>query len=190
MGAKVKSPLNSSDPKIIDYAFNGMRSDFMDIYLGANCEFAITVGTGIDAVPMIFRRPIVQVNYAPLGYCYTWGEQTLLLVKHHIRDDHECTLSEIFTNGVGFCLRGSDYESKNVRLVENTPEEIRDIALEFIDRLEGNWYGHPDDEELQRLFWKIFPTNAVDVYQGMPLHGKIRARYSAKFLRENRAWLR
>jgi len=190
MGAKVKSPLNSQHPKIIDYAFNGMRTDFMDIFLGANCEFAITVGTGIDAVPVIFRRPIIHVNSAPLGYCHAWPERALVLAKHHIKDDHECTLSEIFTEGVGFSLHTSDFESKNVRLVENTPEEIRDIALEFIDRLEDKWHVQPDDEELQRLFWKIFPTDAVDRDRGMPLHGKIRARYSAKFLRDNREWLR
>ena len=123
MGARVKSPLNSSHHKVIDYAFNGMRSDFMDIFLGANCEFAISVGTGMDAVPAIFRRPIVQVNSAPLGYCWTAGEHNLILAKHYMKEDHECTLSEIFTNGVGLSMSVSDYESKNVRLIENTPKK-------------------------------------------------------------------
>ena len=189
MGAKVSSPLISSNPKVIDYAFNGMRNDFMDIYLGANCKFAITVGTGMDAIPMIFRRPMVYVNYVPLGYFLTWGEGTLVLAKHHIKDHRECTLSEIFNSGVGFCLSTSDYNSKGIKLLENSPEEIRNVALEFVDRLEGKWHQQPDDEKLQRLFWKIFPTNAVDLHLGMPLHGKIRARYSANFLRENPGWL-
>jgi len=39
MGAKVNAAINSAHPKVIDYATNGMRSDFMDIYLGAKCFF-------------------------------------------------------------------------------------------------------------------------------------------------------
>ncbi len=37
MGVKIHSAINSAHPKVIDYATNGMRSDFMDIYLGAKC---------------------------------------------------------------------------------------------------------------------------------------------------------
>jgi hypothetical protein len=79
-----------------------------------------------------------------------------------------------------------DYDSKGVKLIENSPEEIRNVALEFVDRLEGKWHAHLDDELLQNLFWKIFPTNAADSHRGMPLQGKIRARFSAKLLGENR----
>ena len=41
MGAIVKEPLNSSHPRVIDYAANGMRTEFLDIFLGAYCTFAI-----------------------------------------------------------------------------------------------------------------------------------------------------
>ena len=46
----------------------GQRSDFMDIYFGAKCHFFIGVGTGIDAIPDIFRRPILYVNVVPLEH--------------------------------------------------------------------------------------------------------------------------
>jgi len=191
MGAKVHATMKSNHPKVIDYATNGMRSDFMDIYLGAKCTFCISVGTGFDSIPVIFRRPIVQVNAVPLGYCYTWGNSPILLTKHHINkiDGCELSLSEVFSRGVGFCLQGTDYESAGVDLVENTPEEIRDAAIEMVDRLAGTWQQQQNDEDLQRRFWNIFPTDAVDAYAGKPLHGEIHARFSAKFLRNNREWL-
>ncbi len=50
MGAKVHAAIKSTHPKVIDYATNGMRSDFMDIYLGAKCTFCISNGTGFDAL--------------------------------------------------------------------------------------------------------------------------------------------
>jgi putative glycosyltransferase (TIGR04372 family) len=191
MGAKVDETINSEHTKVIDYAANGMRSDFMDIYLGAYCAFCITVGTGFDAVPIIFRRPIVQVNAVPLGHYWATGASSLLITKHHIdkNSGHELTLHEIFLRGVGFCLRSSCFEHKDVDLLENTPEEIRDIVTEMVERLVDTWQSHPDDEALQKRFWEIFPTDAVDAIEGKPLHGEIRGRFGANFLRNNRNWL-
>jgi hypothetical protein len=98
-------------------------------------------------------------------------------------------LSEIFKRNVGFSLFTSDYESKGIELRENTPEEIRDVVNEIAERLNGTWKPHEDDETLQRRFWEIFPTDAVDVSRGRPLHGEIHARFGAHFLRNNREWL-
>jgi putative glycosyltransferase (TIGR04372 family) len=190
MGEKVLAAINSSHPNVIDYATNGMRDDFMDIYLGANCAFCITVGTGFDAVPLIFRRPIVQVNTIPFGEAITYGKTTLLLAMHHTHKNSglELTLSEIFSKGVGFCTKTSDYESNGVNRIENTPEEIRDVVIEMAERIAGTWKAHPDDDVLQKLFWKIFPTGAVRT-NGVPIHGEIRSRFGAFFLRNNKEWL-
>lgn len=191
MGAKVREAMKAVHPRIIDYATNGLRSDFMDIYLGAKSKFCISVGTGFDAVPLVFRRPIAYVNMVPLGYLFTFRAQFLGITKHHFSKvkNRELTLAEIFDHGVGFCLSTSDYESKGVQLIENTCDEIRDVAIEMAERQNGTWQVHGDDEELQRRFWEIFPADAVDASQGRPLHGEIRARIGATFLRNNRGWL-
>jgi len=98
-------------------------------------------------------------------------------------------MSEIFSYGVGFCLTTSAYESKGIELIENTPEEIRDVVIEMVERLNCNWQPYENDEALHRRFWEIFPTDAVGFYQGGPIHGEIRARFGASFLRNNRKWL-
>ena len=190
MGAEVMEAIKTTHPRIIDYATNGMRSEFMDIYLGAKCEFCISVGTGFDAVPYIFRCPVAYVNMVPLGYLFTF-RPNLCITKHHFAaaEDRELTLSEIFNKGVGFCMRTSGYASKGIELIENTPEEIRDVVIEMAKRLNGTWQPHEDDEVLQRSFWEIFPTDAVDASQGRPLHGEIRARFGAEFLRKNKDFL-
>ena len=190
MGAKVLEPLNSNHPRVIDYASNGKRSDFMDIYLGAKCFFAISTSTGWDAVPLIFRRPIAYVNMVPLGWLFTFSSKFLAITKHHVSmlDGQELSLREIFKRGVGFCSLNSDYSAKNIALIDNTPEEIRDLVIEMAERLEGSFQPRPEDEALQSKFWEIFPSDAVDV-NGVRLHGEIRARYGAAFLRNNPEWL-
>ena len=190
MGAKVHEAMKSIHPRVVDYATNGMRSDFMDIYLGAKCLFAISTGTGWDAIPEVFRRPIVYVNFGPVGYLCGYRNQVISITKHHfsLSKNRELFLSEIFAEGVGFCMDTSDYESKGVRLIDNTSEEIRDVAIEIAERLNGTWQPYIDDEMLQQSFWEIFPTDAVDS-EGKPLHSEVRARFGALFLRNNRSWL-
>jgi putative glycosyltransferase (TIGR04372 family) len=192
MGAKVHAAMNFVHPQFIDYAFNGMRNDFMDIFLGARCAFFLSTGMGWDAVPAwLFRRPGIYANLMPLGYIPTFSNKFLLTSKRHFRKDEmqELSLSEIFSLDVGFCMTSADYESRDVCFIENTSEEIRDVVLEMVERLAGNWLPHPDDDALQQKFWTIFPTHAVDVNVGKPLHGKICARFSAAFLRNNLGWL-
>lgn len=190
MGAKVHAAINSSNPKVIDYAANGMRSDFMDIYLGAKCAFCISTSTGFDAVPLIFRRPIVYVNMVPPGWLFTFSKRFLAITKHHfsIQENRELALCEIFAKGVGFCTSNSEYQAKGVRLIDNTPEEIRDVVIEMAKRLDGEWAPQKDDDVLQSKFWANFPVNA-SWPNGVPYHGKIHSRYGADFLRNNQWWL-
>lgn len=193
MGAKVREAMKTAHPRVIDYATNGRRSDFMDIYLCAKCEFCISTGLGLDAIPETFRRPIVYVNFVPLGYLHTFRKEFISITKKHISKEEGKSLimREIFNHGVGFYTHTADYTSKGVELIENTPEEIRDVVIEMAERLNGTWQPHEDDESLQRRFWEIFFTNAVETDQGRrPLHGEIRSRFGAHFLRNNRDWLR
>jgi putative glycosyltransferase (TIGR04372 family) len=190
MGVKVHEAMKTNHPKVIDYATSGIRSDFMDIFLGAKCEFCISTATGFDAVPLIFRRPIAYVNSAPLGLFWTFRKQFIAITKHHfsLQESRELTLKEIFDRGLGFCMSSADYAAKEVNLIENSPEEIRDVIFEMADRLEGNFQPKEADEVLQSKFWEIFPEDAVDL-ERVPLHGEIRSRYGASFLRNNRWWL-
>lgn len=191
MGYKVNEPFNSHNYMVIDYASNGMRSDFMDIYLGAKCAFCISCGTGFDAVPQIFRRPVAYVNMVPVAYFFTFSNRVLGIFKHHfsIKSDQNLSLSEIFVSGVGSSLMTSDYESKDVLLIENTPEEIRDLVIEMHERTNGAWHSHDDDELLQQKFLEIFSAEALNNHEGRPLHGVIQSRFGASFLRNNLWWL-
>jgi len=183
MGAKVRDSINSSHLRVIDYAVNGMRSDFMDIYLGSKCAFCISTSTGLDAVPLIFRRPIVFVNMVPLGYLWTFGSKIIGITRHHfaVQKNRELTLKEIFTHGVGFSLRTSDYQLKGIQLIENTPEEILEVVVEMAERLQGTWQPELNDDKLQSQFWEIFTADAYS----LPLHGEIHGRFGSHFLRAN-----
>lgn len=192
MGAKVHSAIESKNPRIIDYANNGMRNDFMDIYLGANCYFCITSGSGWDALPENFRRPVVFVNFVPIAGIHTYRDAFLTISKRHLwqSTQQEMTLQEIFTTGVCSFSRTNEYDSNGIELIENTPEEIRDVVIEMADRLEGNFSQDQKDIELQCRFWELFSKGIEMKYSTKVLHGEIRGRFGSSFLRRNQDWLK
>lgn len=176
MGAKVAKPMRVKHPRVIDYATHG-RSDFMDAYLGAHCAFCLSNGCGFDAIPVIFRRPICYVNYAPIEYLPTFNPRSLAIWKHHEKDGKRMTQAEVWASGAGQFMRADQFAEAGIALVDNTPQEIRDVAMEMCDCLEAR----PSSQD-QSAFWRDFPRS-VSTYTNAPLHGEIRMRIGAEFLK-------
>jgi len=180
IGAVVAENLNISNPKIIDYASNGQRTDFMDIYLGAKCCFFLGTPGGFFGVPVIFRRPCAMVNLVPLEYIISWISNGLTIPKKYwlCSDRRFMTFREIFDSGAGRFLHTQKFKDMNIEIIENTPEEIAALAIEMDEKLRGIWRTNDEDEELQQQFWRIFPKSE--------LHGEFRAKIGSEFLRQNK----
>lgn len=183
MGQYVDKAMKLQGPQFIDYAVSGQRSDFMDVYLGAKCEFCISNATGFDSIPMIFRRPILYVNDIPLEYISSWAKDSLVIWKHYYKDGRRMTLKEIVASGASKFLNGNAFAQAGISLMEATPQELEDVTLEMLDRYEGKYVATPEDEALQAKFWAWFPRS-ISIYNRLPLHGEIRQRVGAAFLRQ------
>ena len=68
---------------IIDYANSSMRSDFLDIYLLANCKFCISTDYGLDEICVIFKKPVAYVGVAPIGTLTSSDPNSLIIFKQH-----------------------------------------------------------------------------------------------------------
>ncbi len=180
MGAVVAEEIKCKNPKIIDYASNGARTDFMDVYLGSKCRFFISSGTGIDAIPMVFRRPSAFVNFVPLEYGRFWQPEHLFIPKKHwlCNERRFMTFHEILDSGAGRFLDGKLFKQRGIELIENTSEEIRDLVVEMDMRLDKTWQSNQEDEELQRRFWLLFSQSDIN--------GVFNARIGAAFLRQHK----
>lgn len=183
MGAVVKEKLKFSNDRIIDYASDGERSAFMDIYLGAKCCFYFGNPDGLFCVPMIFRRPAAMIDAAPLDYIISWGADNLTIPKKYwLRYERRfMTFRKILDSGAGRFLETQQFEQFGIELIENTPKEIVALAIEMDERLKGMWQTSEEDEELQRRFWALFKPSK--------LHGNFVSRIGAEFLRQHRDWL-
>ncbi len=187
MGAKVNDPFISRSTKVIDYATNGMRTDFLDIYLGASCSFCISNSTGFDAIPTIFRRPVAFVNVVPIGYLQSYRRKTVAIFKHHWMKNlrRNLTLSEIITQGLGHKLSTLYFQEKGVELLENTPTEINETVMELDDMINNRSNPSPDDKLMQLKFSETYCNLVGKERLGKDLHGDIRILCGSYFLKEN-----
>lgn len=181
LGSLVGQQLKTENPGIIDYALNGSRSEFLDVFLSAHCRFFISTGTGLDAIPMVFRRPIVYVNFSPVEYVHSYVKDSLTIFKKYwlIGEQRFMTFKEIIGSGAGRFMDSSEFAGNGIELRENTADEIREVVVEMDERLKGSWRASGEDEELQDKFWSLIPEES-------DLNGVIRARIGAHFLRSNR----
>jgi len=180
MGFIVEETINTSNPKIIDYSCNGQRTPFLDIYLGARCDFFICTPSGICSIPESFKRPIVYTNVVPMELMPSWFDKSLVIVKKLWlkREKRFMKFKEILESKVGLYYRAELYEKAGIEVIDNTPEEIAEVSIEMDERLRGTRETTKEDEELQQRFWTLFKNSDHN--------GIILARMGTEFLRDNR----
>ena len=189
MGSVVSKPLVSNNPRVIDYANSKVRSEFMDLFLGAHCEFNVSDGLGFYAIPAMFRRPNAYVNYSPFFMFYSSRTCDLGIAKTMIdtATGKRLNLTEMGERGVARSRASVEFVKAGVSVKSNTPSEIRDLMLEMLDRLEGKWKAQPLDDELQNKFWNKY--SEIIGPDRETFHGEIWSKYGTQFLRDNQDWI-
>ena len=182
MGAIVKEPLVSKHPKVIDYATNGMRTDFLDIYLGAHCAFTITTSSGWDSIPTIFRRPCMKLNVLPVCQPELFLFPYIFLPKLIVDAETESYLSlnQIFDHGISKLYDINLYSEAGVKIQDLSSEELVEAVTEMVQRFEGTFVETPEQKEMQAKLKHILSTHPK--LQPSPNYYPIRAQFASCFL--------
>ena len=183
MGSAVAEKLpDLNNSRIIDYA-SYYRTDFGDIYLSAKCKFFLGNGAGLLCVPYIFHVPVAMANNIPMNLSPSPRKGDLFIPKKiwSIKEKRFLTFREIVESGIGDYIYSEQYAKAGVKPVENTANEILDLAIEMNERLDGTFKTTEEDEELQKKFHSLFKLHHQ--CYGTPV------RIGTKFLRENKELL-
>jgi len=185
MGSIALESLDHASPNIIDYAHSGKRSEMLDLFILSYCRFMVSTSTGIDAIPAIFRRPMVFVNVSDIAsmFIYNVINLPLFIPKKifSIKENRLLTFSEIFALKVDEFAVRQQYENLGLKWIDNSKEEIRAVVREMECRMSGKWIETKEDIDLQKRFKTIF----MSVERPRPLSSRV----GANFLRENRQLL-
>lgn len=125
---------------VFDYALNPAKSDWMDIFLCAECRFFIGSTSGLYLVATTFGVPCVLVNWVSF-YPIPWECDNIFLPKLIRRNDTSAAFlhfSELFEakNRWIYC-DGRVLQEHGLHAVDNSPEEIHDTVVEMLERLDG-----------------------------------------------------
>lgn len=195
MGKVVRDRFIVTHNNVIDYANSAFRSDFMDVYLSAHCNFFISTSTGIDAIAKIFKRPLV-ITDAPLSDLDIWLHRNLFIPKKVLNLDTGRYLTnsenfQIFHETAAKKTVVKTAKEKNLQFVDNSPEEIKEVVEEMEARLTGNWVEAENDNHLQKQFWHGFQQDFsgpfvrlnIQEYKGENIYLKMKV--GTMFLKNN-----
>ena len=180
MGKYVKGKFNIEHPRIIDYAMHSLRCDFLDIYLSSRCEFFISTSTGIDAIPQLFRRPLLFTNVAIPIELQTYLPGSLFIPKKMKSKKTGNLLSFKEMHSLLASLDDtvlSVLKRNQVVLLENTDEEILAVVQEMV---KSSHAGFPLLSELQVRFLEEYCLQSIQ---------NLRIRIGSEFVRCNLALL-
>ena len=160
VGKYTKKKITFSNSNIIDYSNSEFTSDFLDVYLSYKCKFVLGDSAGWSAMPILFRKYIAFANIAPYGITlYYTKKNTFIFKKYYSLEKKKIlSLKEIKDADIINAF-SDDLEKKNIRLIDNTPEEIKDLVIEVEKKYKGNFYINESYKDQQSKFTNYIKNN-------------------------------
>lgn len=183
MGDPTMKPLPEMS-RVIDYAQSNAKSDWMDVFLCAQCRFFIGTSSGLFIFAMSFGVPVVATNFMPTCCAYYLTSKDLFIPRicRFKEENHSLNFAELFSPPLGTAAIQYNYDHKNIEIIENSKEEIRDLVMEMLERCHGHLTYSQEDEELQQRFKSM--TLACGKSYGEE-NAVVNARIGMSFLRKH-----
>lgn len=143
---------------VIDYVHLPQKSDWMDVYLLASCRFMLGNTSGPYNVSSVFGVPVVLANLAPMAMAYPSSPRDIgipKLLKWKNSGDF-VKFSEVLDSPAASFFTAEQFENCGVVHIDNSPDEIRDLTVEMMDRLDGIVTYTDEDERFQARFRELF----------------------------------
>jgi putative glycosyltransferase (TIGR04372 family) len=144
---------------LIDYAHHPDRADWLDLYLSANCRIFLGNTSGAFFMSAVFGVPVACANMVPLSGIYPYGAHDVAIPKLYKEEStgRLLTFKEILDQPMANFTTSIEFKRKGLKLVDNTPEEIRDLLDEQLRRKTDPSFSYTEDEELlQQRFRSLF----------------------------------
>ncbi len=146
---------------IIDYAHLDIKSDWMDIFLSASCEFFLGSASGLYVAANIFGVPAGTVNNLPVSTVLPYGPHSVgipMFIRFE-REKRYLSFKEVLNSSVGDFRSDHLYKEAGLVTVQNSSEDIKELMIEMFDRVKGNLKYTEEDERLQERFKSLMKPN-------------------------------
>ena len=150
---------------VIDYAHHALRQARLDVCLCARARFFLGNTSGIALVSTVFGVPSAMANMVPAS-CLGMLPSDLNIFKLHRRkrDGRILHFREIFNSPTANFRYAYQYELEGLEVLENTGDEIRELACEMLDRLDGRFAPDDCDDDVQARFRSLLKPGDYGYY--------------------------
>ena len=139
IGSNQENEISFKSKKIIDYSFSKFKNSFLDIFLLANCSLYFGSNSGMCSPAITFKRPLAHINFPPLNINISSVYKTLpSLIKKivNIHSGNPISIKEMYEKKLMGLSLNNEILNLGYTHVDNTEEEILELAIENIERLE------------------------------------------------------
>jgi len=185
MGKFANNKVSIKHKAFIDYPFCDDQIDLVDIWIPAKCKFFISTSTGVDALAIINKKPIVYTNFIPLLlFCSFTPCVTIFSHLYWNDTGKELSITEMLENTYYY---KNNYDEAGIYIKNNTPKEILDAVKEMIFILESRGVKNFDDSPLQKLFYRILKNHRNYTWAHKILHpnAKVGKDYITNYYENN-----
>ena len=165
MGDKESTKL----PKIkglIDYAHSDMKSEYMDVFLGAKSKFCIATSSGFYHIPMLFGKPILFTN-SPMFIEYFGLRENHIYLPRLTKNKTKNKLfsfSEFTNKKHAIRTFQEHFDNHDIEIIPNTKEEIDEAVVEMLNLLKSKESNIQNESKNQLLFKDIVRKNSKNYY--------------------------
>ncbi len=142
--------------RTIDYAHSTAKADWMDLFLCADSRFFLGTNSGLFGVACVFGVPCALCNLVPMTGMPVGSRDIGIgkLLKH--RSSGELiSFPEILETKYHLSNNGDLYDLWDLDYIDNSEEEIGDLASEMIQRLDGSFEESENDRDMQNHMLKM-----------------------------------
>ena len=124
--------------QVIDYAHSSIRSDMMDVFLGATSRFCLATSSGYYVIPKAFGVPVLLTNSVQSLCYYSLTEKDIFLPCRMWKKDGLEALDwkEYFAPPVSYNMDEDFYKTK-LKFQYNTQFELAEATKEMIAILDS-----------------------------------------------------
>lgn len=136
MGSGTERPFTSKPEDAIDYALSKNRSEFLDVFIAATCEFAVSTQTGPDAVCMLFRRPVLYVDVTSYIQFFFGSKLATWSPARLQKNGKILNLSEIVNSEIAWFKDPNLFAKNGISQQKSSSNELKELVLSYI-RMRG-----------------------------------------------------
>jgi len=135
-GSGTERPFTGKPEGVIDYALSNNRSEFLDVFIAATCEFAVSTQTGPDAVCMLFRRPVLYVDVTSYSQFFFGSKLATWSPARLQKNGKILNLSEIVNSEIAWFKDPNLFSKNGISQQKSSSNELKELVLSYI-RMRG-----------------------------------------------------